>query len=142
MRPIGLFLLLAGWLCAQEAPFSAADYTAYGQMLYWKSLTTAEKKVFLHAYLYRTYELATQVKEHPKLKNINSLFRSELVDPVMAIFQDLDEKQKDDLLFWIDKFYRNDYNKTEPFHQALLYAFEKIKSKPQSLYETVKEQLE
>jgi|UPI0003631D38 hypothetical protein len=142
MRRLLIIFVLGGWLMAQDIPLSQTDYTAYGQMIYWKSLTTPEKKVFLHAFLYRSYELYNQLQANPKLKNVAALYNEELLQPVLAIFSDLTADQKDDLIFWIDKFYRNDFNKTKSFYEALQYAHHKVQGGNKSLYETVKEQLE
>lgn len=142
MHKLLVILLLGSWLVAQEAPLSNEDYTAYGQMIYWKSLTTTEKRVFLHAFLYRSYEVYSQLKDNPKLKNVAPLYQEELLRPVVAIFGELTSSQKDNLIFWIDKFYRNDFNKTKSFYEALQYAYKKVKTGDKSLYETVKEQLE
>lgn len=141
-RIIALILLVGASLQAQEQALTSAAYTSYGQMIYWKSLTTAEKKVFLHAFLYRTYEIGMQLNDSKQLKKVARQFQSEIVEPVLTIFANSTENQKDDLIFWIDKFYRNDLNKEKPFYAALLYAWEKLQTGQKSLYDTVKEQLE
>lgn len=129
---IGLMLL--NMLLAQELIRSKDfDYTSYGQMIYWKALNPAEKKVFLHAYLYRTHEITGLMKSNRKLKSVATKYSEELANPVYAIFRDLDEEQKTNLIYWIDTFYQNEFNHEESFYEALKYASGKVKSGPESL---------
>jgi hypothetical protein len=129
---IGLMLL--GTLPAQELIQSKDfDYTSYGQMIYWKALNPAEKKVFLHAYLYRTHEITGLMKANRKLKSVAAKYSEELADPVYTIFRDLDEDQKNNLIFWIDTFYQNEYNQEQNFFEALKYASDKVKSGSKSM---------
>ncbi len=114
------------------------DYTSYGQMIYWKTLTEEEKKVFLHSYLYRTHEIAQQMKRNRKLKSSAGKYVDELANPVYKIFQDLDSKKKKDLIEWIDIFYRNEFNHNESFYNALTYAFQKLKTGKESMNDVYK----
>ncbi|MBU4446730.1 hypothetical protein KJ656_16880 [bacterium] len=113
-------------------------YTSYGQMIYWKTLTEEEKKVFLHAYLYRTHEIAEQMKQNRKLKSSAGKYVDELANPVCKIFQDLDNKKKKELIDWIDIFYRNEFNHKENFYNALTYAFQKLKTGRESMNDVYK----
>ncbi len=131
---IGLMLL--GTLPAQELITSKDfDYTSYGQMIYWRALNPAEKKVFLHAYLYRTHEITGLMKSNRKLKSVAAKYNEELADPVYTIFRDLDDDQKNNLIYWIDTFYQNEYNQEQNFYEALKYAYNKVKSGPETLNE-------
>ncbi|MCK9484571.1 MAG: hypothetical protein M0R34_09420 [Candidatus Marinimicrobia bacterium] len=123
----------------KTAPMRPSELTNYGQMIYWKSLNTAEKKVFLYAYLYRTYETLQQVKYERDLKSASKVFQKKIADPVFNIYRQIDESLYDDLIFWIDKFYRIDLNKDKSFNAALRYASEKMKTGSQSLHELFKE---
>ncbi|MFH1212805.1 MAG: hypothetical protein V1681_01845 [Candidatus Neomarinimicrobiota bacterium] len=116
-----------------------SEVTNYGQMIYWKSLTQSEKKVFVFAYLYRTYETLEQVKSDKYLKSDTKLFQKNIAEPVFDIYRKIDENTKDDLIFWIDKFYRNDVNKDKPFSDALRYAGEKLGTGSKSLRGNFKE---
>lgn len=118
------------------------DYISYGQMIYWKALRLDEKKVFLYAYLYRTNEILNQFKESKKLKPCADTYKKVIVDPLFEVFSDLDEKKKEELIDWIDIFYRSDLNKEKIFYSALMYAFEKVKSGRESLYDIYKKAYE
>ncbi|HPC35749.1 MAG TPA: hypothetical protein P5268_02355 [Candidatus Marinimicrobia bacterium] len=115
-------------VASQKAKMKPSEITHFGQMIYWKSLTPSEKKVFLYAYLYHTYEISEQVKQDKNLKSCAKQFQKQIADPVFDVFAQLNESQKDDLIFWIDKFYRIDSNKDQPFGEALRYASEKMKA--------------
>ncbi len=115
-------------VASQKAKMKPSEITHFGQMIYWKSLTPSEKKVFLYAYLYHTYEILEQIKHDRNLKSCAKQFQQKIADPVFDIFAQLNESQKDDLIFWIDKFYRIDSNKNQPFSEALRYASEKMKA--------------
>jgi len=118
------------------------DYTSYGQMIYWKTLKLDEKKVFLYAYLYRTNEILNLVKENRKMNLCSEEFKKSIANPVFKIFSALDEKKKENLIYWIDTFYRTDFNKGKTFCDALVYAFEKVKVGKRSLYDTYKDTYE
>ena len=123
----------------KTAKMNPSEVTNYGQMIYWKSLTQAEKKVFLYAYLFRTYEILEEVKSERELKSVAKPFQKKIADPVFDLFRNFDENQKNDLIFWIDKFYRNDVNKDKPFGDALRYAGEKLGTGSKSLRSMFKE---
>ena len=120
--------VLPALVASQKAKMKPSEITHFGQMIYWKSLTTSEKKVFLYAYLYHTYEILEQIKHDRNLKSCSKQFQQKIADPVFDIFAQLTDSQKDDLIFWIDKFYRIDSNKDQPFSEALRYANEKMKA--------------
>jgi len=120
--------VLPALVASQKAKMKPSEITHFGQMIYWKSLTPSEKKVFLYAYLYHTYEILEQIKHDRNLKSCSKQFQQKIADPVFDIFAQLTDSQKDDLIFWIDKFYRIDSNKDQPFSEALRYANEKMKT--------------
>jgi hypothetical protein len=129
---VGLTLL--GILPAQELIKSKDfDYTSYGQMIYWRALNPAEKKVFLHAYLYRTHEITGLMKSNRQLTSVAAKYSEELADPVYTIFGGLDEEQKNNLIYWIDTFYQNEFNQEQNFYEALKYAYDKVKNGQESL---------
>ena len=120
--------VLPALVASQKAKMKPSEITHFGQMIYWKSLTPSEKKVFLYAYLYHTYEILEQIKHDRNLKSCSKQFQQKIADPVFDIFAQLTDSQKDDLIFWIDKFYRIDSNKDQPFSEAHRYANEKMKT--------------
>jgi hypothetical protein len=126
-------------IAPKTAQMKPSETTNYAQMIYWKSLTKDEKKVFLDAYLFRTYETLEQVKRLPEMKSAIKSFQKKIADPVFDLFRPLNEKQKDDLVFWIDIFYRNDLNKDKNFYEALRYAGEKMKVGHRSMHEIYQE---
>lgn len=128
-------LLLSTYIIAQDTLRPPVDYTNYGQMIYWKTLTPAEKKVFLFAYLYRTHEINNQVKADKQLKTQAGIFDKQIARPVFETFAALDSTGKEAVVFWIDKFYRNDFNKDKSFNEALRYAHIKIASGDKALHE-------
>ena len=114
------------------------DYATYGQMIYWKALNLEEKKVFLHAYLYRTHEIGNELKESRKLKSAALRYADEIAEPVYKIFHDLDGSGKKDLIYWIDTFYQHEFNHNESFNIALRYAFKKLKSDAETMNDVYK----
>jgi len=111
------------------------DYTAYGQMIYWKTLNLEEKKVFLYAYLYRTHEIGNELKASRKLKSAAARYDDEIAQPVYRIFSDLDEASKTNLIYWIDTFYQQELNRNESFKEALQYAFRKLKTGAETMHD-------
>lgn len=111
------------------------DYTAYGQMIYWKALTREEKKVFLHAYLYRTHEIEKELQASRKLKSVTPHYHAEIAEPLFAIFRNLDESSKNDLIDWIDTFYQHEHNYKESFQKALRYAYRKLQTGSETMHD-------
>ncbi len=134
---LGMIIMTASWAqnLTQNKNF---DYTDYGQMIYWRAMNLEEKKVFLHAYLYRTHEISKEMRQSRKLKSSANRYVSEIADPVYKIFRDLDEKQKSDLIFWIDTFYQREFNREESFINALDYASKKLKSSDKTMNDVYK----
>lgn len=131
-----LMIVLGLPVSAQKpAPLKNVDYAAYGQMIYWKALTREEKKVFLHAYLYRTHEIEKELQASRKLKSVTSRYHAEIAEPLFAIFRNLDEGGKNDLIDWIDTFYQHEHNHKESFHKALHYAFRKLQTGAETMYD-------
>lgn len=119
----------------KPAPIKNVDYAAYGQMIYWKALTREEKKVFLHAYLYRTHEIEKELQASRKLKSVTPRYQTEIAEPLFAIFRNLDENGKNDLIDWIDTFYQHEHNHKESFHKALRYAYRKLQTGAETMHD-------
>ena len=135
---IGLVVIF--WISgqAQTANQKDFDYTGYGQMIYWKALTFEEKKVFLHAYLYRTFEIGNELKQDRKMKSVAPRYATEIADPVYKVFRDMDETGKKDLIKWIDVFYRQEINQNESFNRALRYAYRKLQNGDKTMLDVYK----
>jgi len=134
-----LMLIMLYGVQAQELGQSKDfDYTTYGQMIYWKALTPEEKKVFLHAYLYRTFEIGNELKQDRKMKSVAPRYATEIAEPVYKVFRDMDETGKDNLIYWIDMFYQHEFNREESFNKALQYAFRKLKSGSETMHDVYK----
>ncbi|MDD5766205.1 MAG: hypothetical protein PHW79_08190 [Candidatus Marinimicrobia bacterium] len=118
---------------------SEIDHTAYGQSLYWRALNLSEKKVFVHAYLYRTYEIQCRLEESKKDEIFSDQFKKKFTEPLFDLFSGMDEIQKEEFVSWIDIFYQNDFNKEKPFFDALIYAGGKHETKKRSLLDIFKE---
>jgi len=125
-----MMIMLIFFVCIAGAEdFSSKkdfDYSSYGQMIYWKTLTLEEKKVFLYAYLYRTNEILEQMKKSYKFQAVMNDFKKEITEPVFNIYDDLDKVKKEKLIGWIDIFYKSKFNHDKPFFHAIVYAFRKI----------------
>lgn len=119
----------------QKSSGRDVDYTSFGQMIYWKALDTTEKKVFLDAYLYRTHEIAQLMKQDDRLQKTVKRYDEIIADPVYEIYRNLSDSKKEELIDWIDTFYRSEYHHNETFFKALEYAFKKIKTGQESLYD-------
>jgi len=134
-----LVLIMLSGVQAQDLGQSKDfDYTTYGQMIYWKALTPEEKKVFLHAYLYRTFEIGNELKQDRKMKSVAPRYATEIAEPVYKVFRDMDETGKDNLIYWIDMFYQHEFNREESFNKALQYAFRKLKSGSETMHDVYK----
>ena len=132
------FMVFVGSLAQDIGQRKDFNYAPYGQMIYWKALNLEEKKVFLHAYLYRTHEIGNEMKESRKLKSAALRYDDEIAEPVYKIFRDLEGAGKKDLVDWIDIFYQHEFNHNETFNKALRYAFRKLKSDAETMNDVYK----
>ncbi|MCD6206094.1 MAG: hypothetical protein J7L22_10585 [Candidatus Marinimicrobia bacterium] len=131
-----LALMVITPIKAQETVRSKdIDYTAYGQMIYWKALNQDEKKVFLQAYLYRTHEVGQEMQANRKLRSAVERYEDDIAAPVYNIFRQLEDNDKIELIKWIDVFYRQEFNHEESFGKALRYAYEKLQRGSESMHD-------
>ncbi len=121
---ITLVLLVFGW---SQQP-AKTDYSSIGQMIYWRTLSTSEKKVFLHTYLYRTNEILKEMQDARTLRHCTPAYKQEILEPLVTIYAQLDSLQKNNLIYWIDTFYKSELNHGKDFKAALDYAYRKLQS--------------
>ncbi|MFA4838017.1 MAG: hypothetical protein WC703_00895 [Candidatus Neomarinimicrobiota bacterium] len=140
IQVIFFLLLFCSFLPGQDTLKTPdMDYTAWGQSLYWHTLNLSEKKVFLHAYLYRTYEIQCRLEESKKEKEYSDQFKKKFTDPLFDLFSGMDETQKEEFISWIDIFYQNEFNREKPLFDALIYAAGKHETKKRSLLDVFKQ---
>jgi len=125
-RMILIVLVLLSWGRAQQP--AETEYSAIGQMIYWRTLTTPEKKVFLYTYLYRTHEILKEMRDERTLRHCTPAYQNKILEPLVAIYAQLDSARKNNLIYWIDTFYQSELNHGKDFGAALDYAYAKLQA--------------
>jgi len=115
------------------------DHSATASAIYWKTLSLEAKKAFLYAYLYRTHEIGLMLKESGKDYKVQEFYSKVIAEPFYEIYSGLEVGKKEEIVSYIDRFYRMEFNLDKPFFEALKYAYSMVKVGEKTLTELVEE---
>ncbi|MBO8130365.1 MAG: hypothetical protein H0Z29_02480 [Candidatus Marinimicrobia bacterium] len=113
------------------------DNTPLATAIYWKLLDRDSKKAFLYAYLYRTHEVYRQIEAKDSKGDCLIFYREFISYPLYEIYTTFKDNTKDEMIKYIDKFYKMEFNYSEPFYKAIEYACEMVKVGDKTLKELV-----
>lgn len=115
------------------------DYSAVASAIYWKTLSPEAKKAFLYAYLYRTHEIDLMLKKYSQNYRIPEFYSEVIAEPFYEIYSGLEAGKVEEVVSYIDRFYRMEFNLDKPFFEALKYAYSMVKVGQKTLTELVEE---
>ncbi len=110
------------------------NYVAFAQSIYWQALTPDEKQTFLFAYIASAYEVRKLANEMIQVEARRAHRFNERIDWFFNVWQDIlamedrNDGSIQEFIGWIDLYYQIDFNRTQPFHEALAYAHDKMTS--------------
>lgn len=90
---------------------------------YWKTLTPAEKEVFLFSYMTQTYDTYMAMKKEMGYNEITKWYYSHKAELVFGVFERLEITKISEFVGWIDEFYRHEEYIDRPFDHALAFAY-------------------
>lgn len=120
-------LLVAGLAFAQDAQEKATSPI----MVYWKTLTSAEKEVYLFAYLTQVYDTHTSLVREKGRGEFAKWFYKNRAELAYELLDQLKGDKLAAFVSYVDDFYGQEEFHDRPFHEAVSYAhsFSKMRGK-------------
>ncbi|MFH1852800.1 MAG: hypothetical protein ABIA75_10675 [Candidatus Neomarinimicrobiota bacterium] len=104
-------------------------------VVYWKTLTPAEKEIFLFSYLTQVYETHSNMKKQLGYNEVTTWYYNNLAELVYGVFDSLESTNIKEFVGWIDQFYNHQDFMDRPFYEALEFAFRYQQAAGESIWE-------
>ena len=127
LKIIAISLLLFSQLSAQ------ADYSPVP--LYWKTLGSDEKEIYLFAYLTQVYDTHKSLINETGRGQFTKWYYENRAELTYNIFDLLDTTEAEKFVGWVDDFYAQPEYRERPFPEALQFAYDRSQMKGQTLLE-------
>ena len=127
LKIIAISLLLFSQLSAQ------ADYSPVP--LYWKTLGSDEKEIYLFAYLTQVYDTHKSLINETGRGQYTKWYYENHAELAYNIFDLLDTTEAEKFVGWVDDFYAQPEYRERPFPEALQFAYDRSQMKGQTLLE-------
>lgn len=134
LKIIAISLLLFSQLSAQ------ADYSPVP--LYWKTLGSDEKEIYLFAYLTQVYDTHKSLINETGRGQFTKWYYENRAELTYNIFDLLDTTEAEKFVGWVDDFYAQPEYRERPFPEALQFAYDRSQMKGQTLLEKYESLLE
>lgn len=102
---------------------------------YWKTLTPAQKETYLFSYMTQTYETYEELKNELGHTDLTKWYYDNRAELVFGIFEQLEEKDLDEFVGWIDEYYSHGEFVDQPFYEAMAFAFRFQQAAGETLWE-------
>ncbi len=102
---------------------------------YWKILTPAQKETYLFSYMTQTYETYEGLKDELGHTELTKWYFDNRAELVFGIFDQLEDRDLDEFVGWIDEFYSHDDFVNKPFYEAMAFAFRFQQAAGETLWE-------
>lgn len=102
---------------------------------YWKTLTPSQKETYLFSYMTQTYETYEGLKDELGHTELTKWYFDNRAELVFGIFDQLQDKDLDEFIGWIDEFYSHEDFVNKPFHEAMAFAFRFQQASGETLWE-------
>ena len=122
-----LIFMLVGSLCGQT------DYSPVP--LYWKTLQSGEKEMYLFAYLTQVYDTHKSLINETGRGDFTKWYYENRAELAYNIFDLLDTIDATKFVGWVDDYYSRQEYREKPFPEALKYAYDRSQMKGQTLLE-------
>ena len=134
LKILSIALLLFSQLSAQ------ADYSPVP--LYWKTLGSDEKEIYLYAYLTQVYDTHKSLINETGRGQFTKWYYENRAELTYNIFDLLDTTEAEKFVGWVDDFYAQPEYRERPFPEALQFAYDRSQMKGQTLLEKYESLLE
>ena len=130
MKKFILFILmLSGIGLAQKDPTPL--------VLYWKTLNEVEKETFLMAYLTQVHETHDEMIAETGHGKMTKWYFENQAETAYKILDEFEQTDISKFVHWIDEYYSERIFASQPFHEALDYAFVYSQQKGKTMMEKV-----
>jgi hypothetical protein len=126
---IPLFLISTIWSQDFE-PTKMSPIVAY-----WKTLTPDQKEIYLFSYMTQTYETYEALKDELGYNELTTWYYNNRAELVFGIFDQLEDRDLDEFVGWIDEFYSHNDFVNKPFYEAMAFAFRFQQAAGETLWE-------
>lgn len=126
---IPLFLISTIWSQDFE-PTKMSPIVAY-----WKTLTPDQKEIYLFSYMTQTYETYEALKNELGYNELTTWYYDNRAELVFGIFDQLEDRDLDEFVGWIDEFYSHNDFVNKPFYEAMAFAFRFQQAAGETLWE-------
>lgn len=110
-----------------------ADYSPVP--LYWKTLETVEKEIYLFSYLTQVYDTHKSLINETGRGEFTKWYYENRAELAYNIFDLLDTTSTSKFVGWVDDYYSQTEYRERPFPEALKYAYDRSQMKGQTLLE-------
>lgn len=102
---------------------------------YWKTLSPAEKEIYLFSYLTQVFETQEELKAELGYDDITRWYYDHRAEMVYGIFEALEITDMSEFVKWIDEFYRHEEYVDQPFYEALEFAYRFQQAEGETMWE-------
>ncbi len=119
MRLLLATFMMLSLLLAQEKE----EFAPNAISVYWKTLNTEQKEIFLFSYLTQVYDTHQQLIKDQGYGELTTWYYDNKAELVYGIFDQVGEVGLKEFIGWIDEYYRHKEFTARPFDEALSFAF-------------------
>ena len=131
MKKLIIPLFLVSFIWSQD--FEPTKMTPF--VAYWKTLTPDQKETYLFSYMTQTYETYEALKDELGYNELTTWYYDNRAELVFGIFDQLEDRDLDEFVGWIDEFYSHNDFVNKPFYEAMAFAFRFQQAAGETLWE-------
>jgi len=105
--------------------------------VYWKTLESQEKELFLFSYLTQVYDTHQKMIKDLGYGEVTTWYYDNRAEMIYGIFDQVNQTGMKEFIGWIDEYYSERIFASRPFHEALDYAFVYSQQKGKTMMEKV-----
>ena len=131
MKKLIIPLFLVSFIWSQD--FEPTKMTPI--VAYWKTLNPDQKETYLFSYMTQTYETYEALKDELGYNELTTWYYDNRAELVFGIFDQLEDRDLDEFVGWIDEFYSHNDFVNKPFYEAMAFAFRFQQAAGETLWE-------
>jgi len=91
--------------------------------VYWKTLESDEKEIFLFSYLTQVYDTHQKLIKDQGYSDLTTWYYDNQAELVYGIFDQINQSDMQEFIGWIDEYFSHDEFLGNSFDEALSFAF-------------------
>ena len=130
-----IMLILICTLMVLPAQEKKTNSTPNAIAVYWKTLDTKEKEIFLFSYLTQVYDTHQEMIKNLGYDEVTTWYYDNKAEMVYGIFDQVDQIGMGEFIGWIDEYYTHEEFSGNSFDDALSFAFRFQQAAGETLWE-------